>query len=87
MVAGGLVGAVEASLPEGGSPALRELALTLARTLDESGSARDRAGLSKELRAVLAELGAGVEVSEGDVVDDLARKRAERRGAEGAVGS
>lgn len=58
----------------------RELALALAGEMDESPNA----SLAKELRSVMADLGAAKPVESGDVADDLAAKRAERRRAQGS---
>lgn len=58
----------------------RELALSLATGMDDSPNA----SLAKELRSVMAELGAEKSVESGDVADDLAAKRAERRRASGS---
>ncbi len=53
----------------------RETALALAAQMDEAPNA----SLSKELRLLMAELGADRPVESGDVADDLAAKREERR--------
>lgn len=56
-------------------------ALTLARRLDEAGL-RDSPPLARELRTVLVALQAQApKKSEGDDLDELARRRAERRAA------
>lgn len=67
---------------------LGALALDLARTLDESSAARDRAALAKELRSTcdqIAEIQAALHPEEeaADGVDDLEAARARRRAAEG----
>lgn len=53
----------------------RELVLSLASGMDESPNA----SLAKELRSLMAELGAESKQEVGDVSDDLAAKREERR--------
>lgn len=53
----------------------RETALALAGQMDESPNA----SLSKELRQLMQDLGASKPVESGDVADELAAKRAERR--------
>lgn len=58
----------------------RELVLSLATGMDDSPNA----SLAKELRSLMAELGASAPVESGDVADDLAAKRAERRRAAGS---
>ena len=58
----------------------RELALSLAEGMDASPNA----SLAKELKALMGELGAGSAVEKGDVADELAAKRAERRRAAGS---
>ena len=58
----------------------RETALALAEQMDESPNA----SLSKELRQLMADLGASKPVEAGDVADELAAKRAERRRAAGS---
>lgn len=57
----------------------RDLALTLAKAMDDSPSA----STAKELRAVMSELGvSGADLKpKGDVSDDLAAQRARRRAA------
>lgn len=61
---------------------LAAAALALADALDAAELARDVAGLGRELRAVLADIHRAVpERQEGDALDDLAARRAERRGA------
>lgn len=58
----------------------RESALALAGQMDESPNA----SLHKELRALMQDLGASKPVESGDVADELAAKRAERRRAAGS---
>lgn len=53
----------------------RESALALAEAMDESPNA----SLHKELRQLMQDLGASKPVESGDVADDLAAKREERR--------
>lgn len=55
----------------------RELALSLASGMDESPNA----SLAKELKALMSELGAERPAEVGDVADELAARRAERRAA------
>lgn len=62
------------------TPWERELAVSLAREMDESPNA----SLAKELRSVMGELAKAKPVEKGDVADDLAAKRAERRRASGS---
>jgi hypothetical protein len=64
------------------APGLAELALSLARSIDETDAATSRAVAGRELRAVMADLRklAPVE-SKGDTVDDIAEQRAKRRAA------
>ena len=87
VVAGSVLEAVSVQLPEDGPPGLRAAALRLAAAMDVTESTRDLSSLSRELRAVLAEIGDG-DVSEADGVDDLAARRDARRAdAAGGVGS
>ena len=58
----------------------RELALALATGMDDSPNA----SLAKELKALMGELGAERPAEVGDVADELAAKRAERRRAAGS---
>ncbi|MGY1498550.1 hypothetical protein ACW4TU_18455 [Streptomyces sp. QTS52] len=63
------------------SPGMTALALSLARAVDSSSKAPTaKAVAARELRAVMAELRklAPVE-TKGDVVDDIAERRAKRR--------
>ncbi|WP_438478969.1 hypothetical protein [Streptomyces asiaticus] len=64
------------------SPGLTEAALKLARQLDETDKPTSAAVVARELRAIMSDLRklAPVE-SKGDAVDDVSRKRAERRAA------
>ncbi|MFE2041665.1 hypothetical protein ACFXAZ_12175 [Streptomyces sp. NPDC059477] len=64
------------------SPGLAELAVSLARAIDETDAATARAAAARELRAVMADLRrlAPVE-TKGDAVDDIAEQRAKRRAA------
>ncbi|MEU9894244.1 hypothetical protein ACIBCS_27825 [Streptomyces phaeochromogenes] len=62
------------------SPGLAELALALARSIDETDAATSRAVAGRELRAVIADLRRLAPVGEkGDTVDDIAQQRAKRR--------
>ncbi|MFD8845478.1 hypothetical protein [Streptomyces pseudogriseolus] len=65
------------------APGLAELALALARSIDDTDAATARAVAGRELRAVLADLRrlAPVE-TKGDAVDDIAEQRAKRREAQ-----
>lgn len=86
--AGSVLEAVSAQLPEDGPPGLLAAALRLAAAMDVTDSTRDLSSLSRELRAVLAEIGDGEDESEADGVDDLAARRdARRANAQGGVGS
>ena len=58
----------------------RETALALAGQMDEATNA----SLSKELRLLMADLGVSKPVESGDVADELASKRAERRRSAGS---
>lgn len=58
----------------------RELALSLAKGMDDAPNA----SLAKELRFLMDELGSERNVETGDVADELAAKRAERRRASGS---
>ena len=58
----------------------RATALALAEAMDESPNA----SLAKELRQLMADLGAAKPVEAGDVADELAAKRAARRRASGS---
>lgn len=58
----------------------RALALSLAKAMDESPSA----STAKELKLLMGELGSERKVETGDVADELAAKRAERRRAAGS---
>ncbi|MCP9209292.1 hypothetical protein [Streptomyces cucumeris] len=64
------------------SPGLAELAVSLAEAVDDADAPAARAAAARELRAVMSDLRklAPVE-SKGDAVDDVSRKRAERRAA------
>jgi hypothetical protein len=65
---------------------LGALALDIARTLDETSAARDRAALARELRSTADQIEAlrkpAEEVTDG--VDDLERARAARRSGSAA---
>lgn len=65
------------------APGLAELAESLARSVDEAvENPSAKAAAARELRAVLKNLRALAPVkSEGGALDDLAAKRAQRRGA------
>jgi hypothetical protein len=51
----------------------------LASLLDEMRSARDAAGVSRELRLVMEQIRTGATLSESDPLDELAAKRDKRR--------
>ncbi|WP_079250504.1 hypothetical protein [Streptomyces amritsarensis] len=64
------------------APGLAELAITLARHLDETGTPTSAAVVGRELRATLDKLRlVAPGKAEGDGLDDLAARRAQRRGA------
>ncbi|AGP56180.1 hypothetical protein [Streptomyces rapamycinicus] len=64
------------------APGLTAAAVALARQLDDAEDAKGAAAAARELRAIMSDLRklAPVE-SKGDAVDDVSRKRAERRAA------
>lgn len=64
------------------APGLAALAIQLAEAIDETDAASSMAQAARELRAVLADLRklAPVE-AKGDVVHDIAERRAKRRAA------
>lgn len=64
------------------APGLTAAALALGRQLDDAEDAKGAAAAARELRAIMSDLRklAPVE-SKGDAVDDVSRKRAERRAA------
>ena len=71
-----VLGAVEVALEGVSCEAWeRETALALAAAMDESPNA----SLAKELRQLMSDLGSVKPVEKGDVADDLAAKREERR--------
>lgn len=75
-----VTGRVEVALSGSGS-ALEPVALRLARMLDDSDTTpRDAAGLSRELRQVLAEIADSRETVD-DGIDEVAKRRAARRSA------
>lgn len=62
------------------APGLGELALSLARAIDESDAPTAIAVAGRELRAVMADLRKLAPVGEeGDTVDDIAAQREKRR--------
>ncbi|MGP3684145.1 hypothetical protein ACTVZO_05425 [Streptomyces sp. IBSNAI002] len=64
------------------APGLCALAITLAKHLDETDAPTSAAAVARELRATLDKLRAVAPgQAEGDVLDDLAARRATRRGA------
>lgn len=64
------------------APGLGELALSLARAIDETDAPTAIAVAGRELRAVMADLRKLAPVGEeGDTVDDIATQRAKRRAA------
>ncbi|SDN18000.1 hypothetical protein [Streptomyces wuyuanensis] len=63
-------------------PGLSELALSLARAADEADAPTALAAVAAQLRAVMKDLcSLATSVEEGDALDDLASRRAKRRGA------
>lgn len=64
------------------APGQAELAVKLAQTFDETDAPTSRAVVARELGAAMKTLRALAPVhSEGDALDDLAARRAARRGA------
>ncbi|MCX4786474.1 hypothetical protein OG369_09850 [Streptomyces sp. NBC_01221] len=64
------------------APGQAALAETLARTFDETDAPTSRAVVARELGAVMKTLrGLAPVQAEGDALDDLAARRARRRGA------
>ncbi|MFJ3663148.1 hypothetical protein ACIPPM_22085 [Streptomyces sp. NPDC090119] len=64
------------------APGLAQLALALARSIDDTDAATARAVAGRELRAVMTDLRKLAPVGEeGDAVDDIARQREKRRAA------
>jgi hypothetical protein len=64
------------------APGLVAVALSLARQLDAADAPSAAAVVARELRATLLELRKAAPIGEeGDAVDDLTRKREERRAA------
>lgn len=62
------------------APGLASIAVSLARKLEEAEAPTSAAVVARELRATLLELRKVAPVkSEGDALDDLTRKREERR--------
>ncbi|WP_202551441.1 hypothetical protein [Streptomyces sp. SID8352] len=62
------------------APGLAQVALRLARSMDDPGGQTALANAATALRAVMVELRKLAPVGEeGDGVDDIARERAERR--------
>ncbi|NUP37015.1 MAG: hypothetical protein HOY76_08350 [Streptomyces sp.] len=65
---------------EGTSPGLVEVALKLARQLDETDKPTSAAVVARELRSIMADLRKLAPVNEGeDAVNDIARQREKRR--------
>lgn len=64
------------------TPGLAELAIELAKAFDSTDAPTSRAVVARELNALMKTVRSLAPVGEeGDVVDDLAARRAERRGA------
>lgn len=64
------------------SPGMAQVAIDLAEALDSTDAPTSKAVVARELGAVMKTLRVIAPVGEeGDVVDDLAARRAERRGA------
>ncbi|WP_346167074.1 hypothetical protein [Streptomyces javensis] len=64
------------------SPGLAEVALKLARQLDETDKPTSAAVVARELRGLMADLRKLAPVDEGeDTVNDIARQREKRRAA------
>ena len=64
------------------SPGMAAVAIELAEAFDNTDAPTSKAVVARELSAVMKTLRANAAVGEeGDVVDDLAARRAERRGA------
>lgn len=64
------------------APGLAALAISLAETYDDTDAPTSRAVVARELAATMKTLRALAPVGEeGDVLDDLAARRAKRRGA------
>jgi hypothetical protein len=64
------------------TPGLAALAIELAKAFDSTDAPTSRAVVARELNALMKTVRALAPVGEeGDVVDDLAARRAERRGA------
>lgn len=64
------------------SPGMAQVAIELADAMDSTEAPTSKAVVARELSAVMKSLRAIAPVGEeGDVVDDLAARRAERRGA------
>lgn len=62
------------------APGLVELALSLARAIDDTDGPAARAAAARELRAVMADLRKLAPVAqEGDQLDELTKKREARR--------
>ena len=64
------------------SPGMAAVAIDLAEALDSTDAPTSKAVVARELGAVMKALRSNAPIGEeGDVVDDLAARRAERRGA------
>ncbi|WP_236241152.1 hypothetical protein [Streptomyces sp. CC228A] len=64
------------------TPGLAALALALAESFDDTDAPTSRAVVARELNALMKTIRAHAPVGEeGDAVDDLAARRAQRRGA------
>ena len=82
MIAMEILTEINALRAEATAPGLAALAYELAKTFDETEAPTSRAVVARELAAVMKTLRAQAPVGEeGDAVDDLATRRAARRGA------
>ncbi|MFD6375360.1 hypothetical protein ACFWFS_00340 [Streptomyces albidoflavus] len=62
------------------APGLAQLAISLARAIDEAEAPTAKAAVARELRGVMADVRKLAPVEEeGDALDDLARRREARR--------
>jgi hypothetical protein len=63
------------------------LVIDLAKTVDRTRAARDKAALSRELRILMDQARAAAAPPKGDVVDEVAEQRARRRSGAAAAGA
>lgn len=71
----------------GAMASLGVVAIDLAKTMDRTRAARDKAALSRELRMVLEQVRAVAAPPKGDEVDEVAEQRARRRSGAAAAGA